>query len=70
MTELKSALERLAHAVTRLEHAAGDSGRREASLADEVVRAHAARSRADADAAEMSRRLEAAINRLEAVLEG
>lgn len=73
MDTLRAALERLERAVGRLEHAAvGQTGRAEARvrhLSDEVREARTAEAQAVANAEEMSRRLESAIGRLEAVLE-
>ncbi|NYZ15319.1 hypothetical protein HL658_22495 [Azospirillum sp. RWY-5-1] len=73
MDTLRAALQRLERAVGRLEHAAvGQTGRavaRTRELGDQVREARTAEALAVANAEEMSRRLESAIGRLEAVLE-
>lgn len=69
MSEVSDALARLAAAVERLERAAAAGDGRIRALTAERDAARAGEAKAARDADEMSRRLEAAIGRLEAVLE-
>lgn len=69
MTDLHASLERLVEAIGRLEQAVEDRDGRERSLAEDVRAARAGQEAAEKNAEEISRRLEAAIGRLEAVLE-
>lgn len=73
MESLKAAVGRLDRAVGRLERAAGARehrfGTRERELVAQLNAAQVEQARATANAEDMSRRLEAAIGRLEAVME-
>lgn len=69
MGDLTSAVNRLLAAAERLERAAAARAGRERSLLGELEHARTGHERAVRDGEEMSRRLEAAIGRLEAVLE-
>ncbi|HYH17349.1 MAG TPA: hypothetical protein VD995_01910 [Azospirillum sp.] len=73
MHALKAALDRLGHAVGRLEHAAANReirfSRREHELSEALTQARAETARANENADAVSKRLETAIGRLEAVLE-
>lgn len=73
MHALKSALDRLGQAVGRLEHAAANReirfNRREHELSEALTQARAEAAKANENAETVSKRLEAAIGRLESVLE-